>query len=78
LDKLKTTNVRHQTHTRFVIFLLLHFSLCLWGRGLWLPVGKVNFACLWSSLKSSLNGLAWEQYKLAQVLNSNVVSEWLC
>jgi len=35
--------------------------------------------CLLSKLlKSSLIGLSWEQYKLAQVLNSNVISEWLC
>jgi len=41
----------------------------------WLPVGKVTCACFRSSLKSSLIGLAWEQCKLAQVFNSNVIFE---
>jgi len=41
LDKLKTTNVRHQTQTRFCHFL----ALSLWGTVLSLPVGKLTFAC---------------------------------
>jgi len=40
-----------------------------------LPVGKVDFACYSISSRSSLICLAWEQYKLAQVLNSNLISE---
>jgi len=40
-----------------------------------LPVGKVAFACYSSSSRYSLIFLAWEQYKLAQVLKSNVISE---
>jgi len=45
-----------------------------WESGLWLPVGKVTFACYSSSLRS-LICLAWEKYKLAQVLNSNLNTE---
>jgi len=41
-------------------------SLYRWGRVLWLPAGKVTFACYASSSTSSLICLAWEQYKLAQ------------
>jgi len=33
-----------------------------------------HFACYSSS---SLIFLSWEQYKLAQVLSSNLISEWL-
>jgi len=40
-----------------------------------LPLGKVAFACYSSSSRSSLICLAWEQYKLAQVFNSNLVSK---
>jgi len=45
-------------------------SLSRWGRVLQLPVGRVAFASYSSSSRSSLIGLAWEQYKLAQVANS--------
>jgi len=57
LDKLKTTNVRHQTQTRFCHFLAVTLFLSLWGRVLWLPVGKVTFACFWTSLKISSDWL---------------------
>jgi len=40
-----------------------------------LLVGKVAFACYSSSSRSSLICLAWEQCKLAQVLNSNLISD---
>jgi len=40
-------------------------------------VGKVTFACYSSSSRYSLICLAWKQYKLAHVLNSNLISEWL-
>jgi len=39
-----------------------------------LPVGKVAFAC-YSSSSRSLICLAWKQYKLVQVFNSNLISE---
>jgi len=39
-----------------------------------LPIGKVTFAC-YSRSPLSLIFLAWEQYKLAQVINSNLISE---
>jgi len=42
-----------------------------------LSVGKVTFACYASSSRSSLICLAWKQNKFAQVLNSNLISEWL-
>jgi len=42
-----------------------------------LPVSKVTFACYSSSSRSSLICLAWEQYKLEQILISNLISEWL-
>jgi len=42
-----------------------------------LPVGKVTVACYSSSSRSSLICSAWKQYKLAQVLNSDLISEWL-
>jgi len=58
-------------------FLLLPLSLSLWGRVLWLPVIKVTFVCYSSSLRSSRTSLAWELYKRAQVINSNLISEWL-
>ena len=63
--------------------MLLSFSrcypfLCLLGvRVLCFSVGKVAFVCYSSSLRSSLICLAWEQNKLAQVLNSNLISECL-
>jgi len=41
-----------------------------------LPVGKVAFAC-YSNSSRSLICVAWKQYKLAQELNSNLISEWL-
>jgi len=42
---------------------------------MWLPVGKVTFACYSSSSRSSMICIAWQQYKLAQVLNSDLISE---
>ena len=75
LDKPRTTNLRHSTQTRFCHF--LGVSLSRWWRVLRLPVGKVTFACYSSSSKSSLIRSAWEQYRLAQVLDSNLISEWL-
>jgi len=48
-----------------------------WGRVLRLPVGKIAFACYSISSRSSLICFAWEQYKLAQVLNSNLISDYL-
>ena len=53
--------------------------LSCWGRVLRLPVGNGAFSCYSSSSRtiSSLIFLAWEQYKLAQALNSNLISEWL-
>ena len=62
----------------FVISLLFPISLSLRRRLVWLPVGKVTFACYSNSSKSSLICTAFEQYKLEQVLNSNLISEWLC
>jgi len=50
-------------------------SLSRWGRVLQLPVGKVVFACYSSSSRFSLICLAWEQYNLGQVINSNAISE---
>jgi len=42
-----------------------------------LPIGKVTFACYSRSPISLIFSAweAWEQYKLAQVLNSNLISE---
>jgi len=71
--KLRTTNLRHQTHPRLGHFFAI--SLSRWGRVLRLPVGRMAFACYLSSSRSSLICLAWEQYKLAQVLNTNLHSE---
>jgi len=42
---------------------------------MWLAVGKVTFACYSSSLRSSRTSSARELYKLAPVLNSNLISE---
>jgi len=64
---------QHQTQTRFCHFFAV--SVSRWGRVLRLQVGKVAFACYSISSRSSLIRLAWEQYKLAQVLNSNLISE---
>jgi len=75
LHKLKNTNLRHQTQTRFCHFFAV--SVSRWGRVLRLPVGKVAFACCSILSRSSLICWAWEQYKLPQVLNSNLISEWL-
>jgi len=47
-------------------------SLSRWGRVLQFPVGTVAFAC-YSRSSRSLICLAWEQYKLSQVLNSNPI-----
>jgi len=60
-----------------VILLLPPFYLSLWGRVLWLPVGKVTFACysISNSSRSSLICLTWKQYKLPLVLNSNLIFE---
>ena len=71
LHKLIITNLSYQSQTRFCHFLAVPRSLFLWGRFLWLPVGKVTFACYSSSSRSFLTCLAWKQYKLAQVLNSD-------
>jgi len=76
LDGLRTNNLRHKTQTRFCILFLFSYFLSLCGRVLWLPVGKVTFAC-YSRSSRSLIFLPWEQYQLAQVLNSNLISEWL-
>jgi len=38
-------------------------------------VGRVTLACYSSSLRSSRTSSAWELYELAQVLNSNLISE---
>ena len=72
---IKSTNLRHQTQTRFCHFFAV--SVSRWGRVLRLPVGKIAFDCYSISSRSSLICLAWDQYKLAQVLNSNLISEWL-
>jgi len=56
---------------------MFSYFFSLWGRVLWLSIGKVTFACYSTSLSSSLIYLAWEQHKLAQALNSNLISEWL-
>jgi len=64
------------TKRAFVIFFLFLYFLSLWGRALWLSIGEVTFAC-YSRSPISLIFLAWEQYKLTQVLNSNLISEWL-
>jgi len=40
-----------------------------------LPVGKITFVGYSSSLRFSLICLTWDQYKLAQVLNSNLIKE---
>ena len=74
LDKLRTTNLRHQTQTRFCHVFAV--SQSRWGGVLRLPAGKVAFACYSSSSRSSLICLAWEQYKLAQVLNSNLIYDF--
>jgi len=75
LHKLRTTNLR-QTQTRFSHF--FDVSLSRWGSVLRFPVvGKVAFSCYSSSSRSSLIFPAWEQYNLAQVLNNNLISEWL-
>jgi len=76
LHKAKNTNLRHQTQTPFCHFFAV--SVCRWGRVPRLPVGKVAFTCYSRSSRSFLICLAWEQYKLAQVLYSNLISEWLC
>jgi len=39
------------------------------------PEHKLSSACYSSSFRFSRASLAWEQYKLAQVLNSNQISE---
>jgi len=58
---------------------LCHFlAFSLFFDSLWLQVDKVNFSCYSSPSRSSLIFFAWEQYKLAQVLNSKQISEWLC
>ena len=75
LHKLKSTNPWHQAQTRFCHF--FGVSVSRWGRVVRLSVGKVAFACYSISSRSSLICLAWEQYKVAQVLNSNLISEWL-
>jgi len=55
----------------FVTFLLFP---CLVREVLRLPAGKVAFVC-YSRSSRSLVCLAWKQYKLAQVLNRNLISE---
>jgi len=69
---------RHQTQTRVCHFIAFSYPfLCLCFRVLWLPVGKMTFAGHSRSSRSSLICSAWEQYKLSQVFNSNLISEWL-
>ena len=62
-----------------VLLSSFYVSLSRWGSVLRLPVGKDAFSCYSSSSRtiSSLICLAWEQYKLAQALNGNLISEWL-
>jgi len=76
LVKPKTTKASSDPNV-FLSFSAVTLCLSRWGRVLWLPAGKVTFACYSSSLRSSCTNLAWELYKLAHVLNSNLVSEWL-
>jgi len=40
-----------------------------------MPVGKLTFACYSRSSRSALTCLARKQYKLAQVLNTDLISE---
>jgi len=75
LHKLKSTNLRHQAKTPCCHFFAV--SVSRWGRVLRLPVAKVVFACYSRSSRSFLICLAWQQHKLAQVLNSNLITEWL-
>jgi len=52
LDKLRTTNLRHQTQTYFCHFRAVSLSGVGWV--LCLPVGKVAFACYSRFSRSSL------------------------
>jgi len=75
---LKTTDLKgiKPTKRALVIFFLFLYFLSLWGSVLRSSIGKVTFA-YYSRSPISLIFFAWEQYKLTQVLNSNLISEWL-
>jgi len=74
LDKLETTKASSDPNAVLSFSAVTPFFV-LWGRVLRLPVVKVTFACYSSSLRYGRTSLAWELYKLAQVLNSNLISE---
>jgi len=58
---------------RFCHFLAISLFFVSLVKSYVVTVGKVTFAC-YSSSSRTLICLEWQQYKLAQVLNSNLIS----
>jgi len=72
IDRPRTTNLRHQTSdpNAALSFSCCLFTLCVLGIVMWLPFGKVIFAYYLNSSNIYFFFLAWEQYKLAQIVYS--------
>ena len=68
IDRPRTANLRHQ-HGPFLTVCVLFVSL---DRVMWSPFGEVTFGHYLSSSKN-LICLAWEQYKLAQIVYSMAI-----
>ena len=75
-EGLRTTNLRHKTQTRFCDFLSVSLFFVSLGKSSVVANWQCDY-CLYSRSPTSLICLAWEKYKLSQVLNSNMNFEWL-
>ena len=75
LDKLKTTNVRHQTQTRFCHFLAVTLFFVSLGKSSVVASWQSDFCLLLKLLKIFSDWLSMGAIQIAQVLNSIVISE---
>jgi len=82
IDQPRTTNLRHQTsdsNAALYISCCL-FTLCLLGYSYVVAIWQSEFCLLFKLIKFILICLAWEQYKLAQIVYSVAIwflNDWI-
>ena len=74
LRHIRTTNLRHKTQTRFCNFLSVSLFFVSLGKSSVVANWQSDF-CLLFKITNVSDFLSMEQYKLAQVLSSNLISE---
>jgi len=75
-DKTRNTNLRHQIQTQFCHFVAVCLPVVSLRESSVVAIWQSDF-CLFKLIKilSDCLAIPWEQYKLAQVLNSNL-TQW--